>query len=116
MTVQDRARSVAALRVAPRVVVQIVEDTLAQSGAAHEDLLSNPLTRAWQTEALLACSDVTTAHFPFAEGETMPIRPLLRGSLPPEEWWTVSFAPGPSRCLIPSENPWRWKPEARLPG
>ena len=115
MTVQDRSRSVAALRVAPRVVVQIVEDTLAQTGAAHEDLLSNPLTRAWQTEALQPCNDLTTAHFPFADGTDADLAAVAR-----------VFAPGgvmdrffrnrAEPLLDTSETPWRWKPEARFAG
>jgi type VI protein secretion system component VasK len=115
MTVQDRARSVAALRVAPRVVVQIVEDTLAQTGAAHEDLLSNPLTRAWQAEALQACTEATTARFPFADGEDADLTVVARALAPGgavDKFYRNRAEP----LLDTSALPWRWKPEARFAG
>lgn len=115
MTVQDRARSVAALRVAPRVVVQIVEDTLAQTGAAHADLLSNPLTRAWQTEALQACAEATTAHFPFADGEDADQASVSR-ALAPGGVVDRFFRNRAEPLLDTSALPWRWKPEARFAG
>ncbi|WP_318248260.1 ImcF-related family protein, partial [Xinfangfangia pollutisoli] len=116
MSVQDRAASVAALGVAPKVVVQIVEDTLAQTGAAHADLLSNDLTRAWQTEVLQACLGATSGRFPFADpGEDAD----------PQRLADV-FAPGgridrfvkgaAAEMLDRTDTPWRWKPEARFEG
>lgn len=115
MTVQDRARSVAALRVAPRVVVQIVEDTLAQTGAAHADILSNPLTRAWQNEALQACSEATVARFPFAEGEDADLAVVSR-VLAPGGVVDRFFRNRAEPLLDTSALPWRWKPEARFAG
>lgn len=115
MTVQDRARSVAALRVAPRVVVQIVEDTLAQTGAAHADLLSNPLTRAWQTEALQACTEATAAHFPFADGEDADLASVTQ-VLSPGGVVDRFFRNRAEPLLDTSALPWRWKPEARFAG
>ncbi|NJO32458.1 MAG: hypothetical protein HC869_04330 [Rhodospirillales bacterium] len=55
MSVQDRANSIATLRQAPTVVVQIVEDVLAQTAEAHADMLTNPITRSWQAEVLPLC-------------------------------------------------------------
>ena len=115
MTAQDRARSVAALRVAPRVVVQIVEDTLAQTGVAHADLLTNPLTRAWQTEALQACTETTTAHFPFADGEDADLAMVSR-VLAPGGVVDRFFRSRVEPLLDTSALPWRWKPEARFAG
>jgi type VI protein secretion system component VasK len=115
MTVQDRARSVAAMRVAPRVVVQIVEDTLAQTGAAHVDLLSNPLTRAWQTEALEPCTEATAARFPFADGEDADLAIVTRALAPGgvvDKFYLNRAEP----LLDTSALPWRWKPEARFAG
>jgi type VI protein secretion system component VasK len=115
MTVQDRARSVAALRVAPRVVVQIVEDTLAQTGAAHVDLLSNPLTRAWQAEALQVCADASTARFPFADGDDADLVTVTRALAPGgavDKFYRNRAEP----LLDTSALPWRWKPEARFAG
>lgn len=115
MSVQDQARSVAALRVAPRVVVQIVEDTLAQTGAAHQDVLSNPLTRAWQTEALSACVSATQGRFPFAPGPDADPRAVEQALAPGgavDRFFRTRAAP----LLDTSEVPWRWKPEARFAG
>ena len=115
MSVQDRAASVAALGVAPRVVVQLVEDTLAQTGAEHADLLSNTLTRVWQTEVLETCLAVTQGRFPFAEG----------GDADPDQVQRL-LAPGgmvdrfvkarAAQMLDMTDTPWRWKPEARFEG
>ncbi|NJS39321.1 MAG: IcmF-related protein [Rhodobacteraceae bacterium] len=115
MSVQDRAASVAALGVAPKVVVQLVEDTLAQTGAAHADLMSNDLTRVWQTEVLETCMAVTANRFPFAEGadaEPDKVALLLApGGL------VDRFVKGrAAQMLDMSETPWRWKPEALFEG
>jgi type VI protein secretion system component VasK len=115
MSVQDRASSVAALGVAPVVVVQLVEDTLAQTGADHADLLSNNLTRFWQTEVLETCIAATQGRFPFAEGADADPDQLAR-----------LFGPGgmidrfitirAGEMLDQTDTPWRWKPEARFEG
>ncbi|MGB8814869.1 MAG: ImcF-related family protein [Paracoccaceae bacterium] len=115
MTMQDRAQSVAALRTAPRVVVQIVEDTLAQTGASHADLLSNPLTRAWQTEVLQACIDSTEGRFPFGDGADVDIASFTRLMAP--GGMTDRFFRNRAQPLMDtSALPWRWKPEARFNG
>ncbi len=115
MSVQDRAASVATLGVAPKVVVQLVEDTLAQTGAAHADLMSNDLTRVWQTEVLETCMAVTANRFPFAEGadaEPDQVAVLLApGGL------VDRFVKGRAvEMLDMTETPWRWKPEALFEG
>ena len=115
MTVQDRAQSVAALRAAPRVVVQIVEDTLAQTGAAHADLLTNPMTRAWQKEALQACADATEGRFPFGEGADADLAAVAR-VLAPGGVIDRFFRNRAEPMLDTSALPWRWKPEARFAG
>jgi type VI protein secretion system component VasK len=45
MSAKARGATLAALRTAPPMVVQIVEDVLVQTSAAQADPLSNPLTR-----------------------------------------------------------------------
>ncbi|MDQ2065702.1 ImcF-related family protein [Xinfangfangia sp. CPCC 101601] len=115
MSVQDRASSVAALGVAPLVVVQLVEDTLAQSGAAQGDLLTNKLTRAWQNEVLEACLGGTQGRFPFADGPDADPAALQRllapgGSL---DRFVMTRA---DALLDRSQTPWRWKPEGRFQG
>lgn len=115
MTVQDRARSVAALAAAPPVVAQIAEDVLAQTSAAHASLLGNPLTRRWQSQVYPLCHGTVTARYPFDEGPDAELSDFAAlfgpgGVLP-------RFVAGEaSRYLDTSDRPWRWKPEARLSG
>ncbi len=115
MSIQDRAASIATLRQAPVVVVQIVEDVLAQTSAAHADLLTNPLTRAWQAEVLPLCKQATDGRYPFAEGidaDLTSVAALLSpdGALP--RYLRSRAAP----YLDMTTSPWRWKPEARFAG
>ena len=115
MSVQDRAASVAALGVAPKVVVQLVEDTLAQTGAAHADLLSNDLTRLWQTEVLETCLAATANQFPFAEGADADPERLAR-LLAPGGLIDRFIKARAAQMLDTTDTPWRWKPEARFEG
>ncbi len=115
MGVQDRAQSVAALQTAPRVVVQIVEDVLAQTSAAQTSALGNPLTRRWQADVYALCRQVVDGTFPFAAGPDADIEGFAR-----------LFGPGGAvdrfyrthaeRFIDTTETPWRWKPEARFQG
>jgi type VI protein secretion system component VasK len=116
MSVQDRAASVAALGVAPKVVVQLVEDTLAQTGAAHADLLSNNLTRFWQTEVLETCLAVTGNRFPFAEAGEDADPDQLSRLLAPGGMLDRFIKARAAQMLDMSDTPWRWKPEARFEG
>ncbi|MFZ1470521.1 MAG: ImcF-related family protein [Paracoccaceae bacterium] len=115
MSVQDRAASVAALGVAPKVVVQLVEDTLAQTGAAHADLLSNDLTRLWQAQVLETCLAATANRFPFADGaDADPDR--LAQLLAPDGLIDRFIKVRAAQMLDMTDTPWRWKPEARFEG
>ena len=115
MSVQDRAASVSALGVAPKVVVKLVEDTLVQTGAEHADGLSNTLTRVWQTEVLETCLGATQARFPFAEGADADTDQLAR-LLAPGGLVDRFVKTRAADRLDMSETPWRWKPEARFEG
>lgn len=115
MGVQGRAASVAALRLAPVVVVQIVEDVLAQTGAAQADLLSNPLTRAWQAEVLGACRGAVEGRFPFADGPDADPSALARLLAPGGA--VDRFLKGRAAAYLDmTGQTWRWKPEARFAG
>jgi type VI protein secretion system component VasK len=115
MNVQGRAASVAALRQAPLVVVQIVEDVLAQTGAAQADLMTNPLTRAWQAEVLGACRGAIEGRFPFAAGPDADPAAVLRLLGPGGV--ADRFIKGRAAAhLDMTTQPWRWKPEARFAG
>jgi type VI protein secretion system component VasK len=116
MSVTDRAQSVAALRQAPAIVVQLVEDVLAQTAQSHADMLTNPLTRAWQAEALPACKQVTEGQFPFAAGGGDADLALAARLLAPGGTLDRFFAGRVAPYIDTSASPWRWKPEARFEG
>ncbi|MDH5529010.1 MAG: IcmF-related protein, partial [Paracoccaceae bacterium] len=115
MSAQDRAASIAALRQAPIVVVQIVEDVLAQSSVAHADLLTNPLTRAWQAEVLPLCRETVDGRFPFAEGADADMSAVTR-LFAPSGAIDRYFRARAEAYLDVTTSPWRWKPEARFAG
>ncbi|MDP3195631.1 ImcF-related family protein [Tabrizicola sp.] len=115
MSAKSRGATLAALRTAPAMVVQIVEDVLAQSSAAQADPLSNPLTKAWQAEVLSLCKDVTEARYPFAEGAEASLSEVVSllgsgGAL--DRFYRTRAEP----YIDTSSSPWRWKPDARFSG
>ena len=115
MSVQDRAASVSALRQAPLVVVQIVEDVLAQTSAAHADMLTNPVTKAWQAEVLPLCRQTVEGHFPFAEGSDASLAAVAR-LLGPGGAMDSFFRNRAAQFIDTTASPWRWKPDARFAG
>ncbi|KMK65224.1 ImcF-related family protein [Puniceibacterium sp. IMCC21224] len=116
MSVQDRARSITALKNAPRIVVQIAEDVLAQSAQPEsQGNASNPLTRGWQQEVFPLCRDVTSAHYPFANGPDVAVGDLT-ALLGPQGVLTTYTRQSAAPFLDTETSPWRWKPEARFAG
>lgn len=115
MSIQDRARSIAALKSAPRIVVQIAEDVLAQSAQPEQGEARNSLTRAWQRQVFPLCRDTLGSHFPFAEGpDASPAD--LTALLGPQGVLSTFVRQTAAPLLETSESPWRWKPEARFAG
>ncbi|MES2543130.1 MAG: ImcF-related family protein, partial [Pseudomonadota bacterium] len=115
MTAKSRGATLVALRTAPPMVVQIVEDVLAETSAAQADPLSNPLTKAWQTEVLSLCKQVTEARYPFTEGAdaTLPeVAALLGTGGAIDRFYRTRAEP----FIDTSSTPWRWKPDARFAG
>lgn len=115
MSAKSRGATLAALRTAPPMVVQIVEDVLAQTSAAQADPLSNPLTKAWQTEVLSLCKQVTEARYPFAEGgeaSVSEVASLLGPGGAIDRFYRTRAEP----YIDTSSTPWRWKPDARFAG
>lgn len=115
MSAKSRGATLAALRTAPPMVVQIVEDVLAQTSAAQADPLSNPLTKAWQAEVLSFCKEVTEARYPFAEGAEAPVSQvasLLGPGGAIDRFYRTHAEP----YIDTSSSPWRWKPDARFAG
>ncbi|MDO6584927.1 ImcF-related family protein [Salipiger sp. 1_MG-2023] len=116
MTFQDKARSIAALKSAPRIVVQIAEDVLA--GAAQPeaaDASGNPLSRGWQTQVFAACRAALAGRYPFADGPDAD--PAALAALLGPDGLVPRFVQGSAQPLLDSsQSPWRWKPEARFAG
>ncbi|MBL9051849.1 MAG: DotU family type IV/VI secretion system protein [Tabrizicola sp.] len=116
MSAKGRGATLAALRTAPPIVVQIVEDVLAQTSAAQADPLSNPLTKAWQTEVLGLCKQVTEARYPFAEGGADVSLVEVAALLGPGGAIDRFFRTRAEPFIDTSSTPWRWKPDARFAG
>lgn len=115
MTAKSRGATLTALRTAPPMVVQIVEDVLAQTSSAQADPLSNPLTKAWQTEVLSLCRQVTEGRYPFADGADAPladVAALLGAGGAIDRFYRARAEP----YIDTSSTPWRWKPDARFAG
>ncbi|RNF35918.1 ImcF-related family protein [Paracoccus methylarcula] len=116
MSIGDRARSITALQAAPRIVVQIAEDVLAQSALPQNALAEgNALTRQWQQQVFPACQQIVQGRYPFAEGPDTDMAGLA-GLLGPQGTLSVFMANNALPLLEADETPWRWKPEARFEG
>lgn len=109
----ERARSIQSLRAAPRLVVLLVEDTLAQISAPKVSI-ENPMGRNW-LRVQNACSTDLTGRYPFGEGA--PITPAALSNLfGPQGLIPVFFTQYVAPNMEMSETPWRWKTEARFTG
>jgi type VI protein secretion system component VasK len=115
MSAKSRGATLTALRTAPPMLVQIVEDVLAQTSAAQADPLSNPLTKAWQTEVLLLCKQMTEGRYPFADGADAPLSDVA-GLLGPGGAIDRFYRTRAEPYIDTSSSPWRWKPDARFAG
>jgi type VI protein secretion system component VasK len=115
MSAKARGATLTALRTAPPMVVQIVEDVLAQTSAAQADPLSNPLTKAWQTEVLTFCKQTTESRYPFAEGADASLAEVAK-LLGPGGAIDRFYRTRAEQYIDTSSNPWRWKPDARFAG
>ncbi len=119
MSIGDRARSITALQAAPRIVVQIAEDVLAQSAspqAAVAEAGGNTLTRQWQQQVFPACQQIVQGRYPFADGGADTTTAELAGLLGPQGTLSQFLAANALPLLETAESPWRWKPEARFEG
>jgi type VI protein secretion system component VasK len=115
MDVQARAVSIATLNQAPVLVVQIIEDVLAQSTASTEGRFQTRWAAHWRSRLAPACTATIDGRFPFAEGpdaDLAAVADLLApgGALP------TFFAEMLAPVMDTSESPWRWKPEGRMSG
>ena len=115
MNVQQRATSIAALQQAPVVVVQIVEDVLAQTAAAHGEALSDPVARIWTGEVLPQCLSATAPAYPFGPGPDVSLNEFA-ALLGPGGTLDRFFQSRLAHMAETDISPWRWKPEAALSG
>ncbi|MFO1138029.1 MAG: ImcF-related family protein [Paracoccus sp. (in: a-proteobacteria)] len=117
MSIQDKARSIVALKAAPRIVVQIAEDVLAQSATPQADAPAggNALTRQWQQQVFPLCRQTVEARYPFTEGPDVTA-PELAGLFGPQGILSVFMQQNALPYLETDQTPWRWKPEARFEG
>ena len=114
MDVQARAASIAALNRAPRLLVQIVEDVLAQTGASQQHL-KPPAALAWQRDLAEACRSALAGRYPFTSGPDADLGSVAAMIGP--DGALVRFLEGELAPLLDrNEIPWRWKPEPRLSG
>jgi type VI protein secretion system component VasK len=113
-SVAARAASVRTLQQAPRLVVQIVEDVIAQALAGSRELDRPPATRLWERELAAACN-AALAGYPFAPG---PDADMARAAalLAPGGQVARFFEAYLRPLMDVRESPWRWNPDARLSG
>ena len=107
MSVQDRARSIAALKAAPPLVVQITEDVLAQTSAAHSDQLSNPVTQRWQRNVYPVCRATVEGRYPFHDGADVEISDFAT-LLGPQGALARFFTSTVGRYVDTEAERWRW--------
>ena len=116
MDVQHRAASIATLNQAPRLVVQIIEDVLAQTTASREGGGKPRAAVTWQRDLAAACRAALTDRYPFAPGGPDADLGAVAAFLGPTgavaRFYTAELAP----LIDTGTTPWSWKPEARLSG
>ena len=115
MDVQSRAASVAALNQAPLLVVQIIEDVLAQTVVAQGGPGRPRAALAWEQHLAGACSAVIADAYPFGAGPDADLA-TVADLLAPEGRISRFFATELAPLMSTEATPWRWKPEARLSG
>lgn len=117
MSIHDKARSIAALQSAPRIVVQIAEDVLAQSASRQQAMTDggNPLVRQWQQQVFPLCQQTVQGRYPFAEGPDADPQQVA-ALLSPQGVLSVFLHNNALPLLETTETPWRWKPDARFEG
>lgn len=113
MQVAERARSVQSLRAAPRLVVQLVEDTLAQISAPVVSA-DTPMAQSW-ARVFGVCQQELTGRYPFGPGAPITEAALAR-LLGPQGLIPQFFAQFARPNMAVDESPWRWKTEARFAG
>lgn len=115
MNVRERADTVRVLQAAPRMIVEIAEDVLAQAGAAESQGGSDALTASWQKLVYPACVQAVNGMYPFADGPDAPPE-SVEAFFAPDGVLTKFFNVNIAHLIDQEQSPWRWKPEARFAG
>ncbi|MQW95975.1 ImcF-related family protein [Sinorhizobium fredii] len=129
MDAQERANSIVALQQAPLLVVQIVEDVIAQTAAPKEPVATSdpvPQEKAqerpqekpktpWGSEIASACQAAVSGRYPFFDGPDADLAAVARIFAPDGSVWSY-YRAQLAQLMDTSTTPWRWKPEARLSG
>lgn len=117
MSIHDKTRSIAALQSAPRIVVQIAEDVLAQSASRQSALADggNPLIRQWRQEVFPLCLQTVQDRYPFAKGRDADVGQVT-ALLGPQGALSLFLHHNVLPLMETGESPWRWKPDARFEG
>ncbi|MEY9164610.1 type VI protein secretion system component VasK [Sinorhizobium fredii] len=130
MDARERANSIVALQQAPLLVVQIVEDVIAQtavpkvSEAAADpvppEAPADPVAPArpqtpWGSKIATACQAAVSGRYPFFDGPDADIAEVAR-IFAPDGTVGSYFRAQLAQLMDTSTTPWRWKPEARLSG
>ena len=116
MDVQHRAASIATLNQAPRLVVQIIEDVLAQTTASRDGGGQPRAALAWQRDLAAACRAALTGRYPFAADGADADLAAVAAFLGPGGAVARFFACDLAPLIDTTTAPWSWKPEARLSG
>ncbi len=121
MDAQERANSIVALQQAPLLVVQIVEDVIAQTavpkeseGAADHVPKEKPQS-VWGSQVAAACQAALSGRYPFFDGPDADMAEVAR-IFAPNGTVGSYFRAQLAQLMDMSTTPWRWKPEARLSG
>jgi type VI protein secretion system component VasK len=115
MDAQARAASVTALQQAPRLVVQIVEDVLAQTAASQAALGKPYAAMVWERDVAPLCRAALGGLYPFAPGPDAKLS-TVEELLGPQGRIASFFGEHLAGLMDTGESPWRWKPEARMSG
>ena len=116
MDVQARAASIAALSQAPRLVVQIIEDVLAQTVAAQGGLGRPRAALAWERDLGRRLPRGDRRRLSLRPPAPTPTSPPSPTCSPRTAASSRFFATQLAPLMDTAETPWRWKPEARLSG
>ena len=115
LDLQSPAALIAVLNQAPLLIVQIVEDILAQTAATRTGGERPRAAVAWRQQLAAACQAAIDRSYPFGDGPDADLG-VISDLLAPDGRIARFVAAELAPLLQTDVSPWRWKPEARLSG